>query len=211
MLNKSEALLLCLLVAISSIAILEAALIYIYQSDNQVLQANQKTLIANENKLIIYANDISDNANMLNRNLTLLKKQMYEVQSQANYWKGRTEGLENFLRTDIQSYCSEQLPSFVQIAKNVSQSHIYDIEDYNCVDFTKEFNKRMEKQGMIAKEYDVIMDCPAEWSDSMKQEYCLYADGEWKIGHAISMLRVYVDATAGVYIEPSMFAEWGLK
>lgn len=197
-------------IALSSIAIVEALIIYKYQEDTKILRRNQEVLLDHNERLIGYAENCSEHVYGLYVNISLSKKQLYEVQSQVNYWKGRAENMENFIYHDVQEYCDEQLPSFVEVARNVSRSHLYDIEEYNCVDFTAEFNDRMEEQGIAARQYDVIMECPPEWPLAKKQEYCMEFDGEWKVGHAISMLRVFVDATAGVFIEPDDYEEWGL-
>jgi len=197
-------------VVLSLLAVWQAILVSYLASDLQVYRDNQEILLRNNKQLADSLTVCSANAKELYENFSALNEQAFEMQQQVSYWKSQAVNLQSLINNDIQSFCDSRVPSFVNVAKEVSEMHTYDIQNYNCVDFTADFNRKMREQGIHARQVNVVLDCPEDWSEEWRQTYCFKNDGGWKVRHAISEIIVYVDATAGVYIEPEYYSEWGL-
>ena len=99
-------------------------------------------------------------------------------------------------------------PGFIKLAQEVSASHVYDINEYNCNDFANAYVLRAAEAGLEAKKRYVILPCPAEFNATEKLEHC-FGNGQYT-GHAIVRVEVYVDPTIGYYIEPRDYALFGL-
>jgi hypothetical protein len=96
--------------------------------------------------------------------------------------------LANF-RSETFCYCSApDYPSFVSIADKVADEHTYDINSYNCVDFSEELVERLEAKGWSAR--------------TVTGNY----DGQ---PHEFVVIeKVYVEATSGLILEPSIFNKY---
>lgn len=112
----------------------------------------------------------------------------------------------------MDSYHANSTPTFIRVAQEVSQSHIYNIETYNCNDFVNEYVCRMAKLGQPVQKAVVVMSCPSYYNSTQRLDYC-FGDNYSLSRHAIAKIEVFVDATSGTYIDIQdygMFGIWDL-
>lgn len=89
--------------------------------------------------------------------------------------------------------------------KNVAGEIDYMIDIYDCTEFSNELNRRLLDKGYKSKTKFVRVDCD---SGLFEESSCNAYDG----GHQIVQLdRVYVEATSGKIIDPSLYESYGIR
>jgi len=94
----------------------------------------------------------------------------------------------NYTTSSRTYFESSSIPPFITIVQAVAQAHQYDINTYNCRDFTYQSVKTLRELGYSA-------------------DYCrgwLLQDGK-KTYHAFGKITTYFEATNGRYITPEDF------
>jgi hypothetical protein len=93
------------------------------------------------------------------------------------------------LRSQTFCYCSApDYPSFVSIADKVADGHTYDINSYNCVDFSKELVKQLEAKGWSAR--------------------VVYKEYDGKAHSWVEVDNIFIEATSGLVLEPSLYQKY---
>lgn len=124
-----------------------------------------------------------------------LRGQISDTNSQIVSLKEKISEKDRQIVSLSETIKSEMQP-FEQAAEAVASAHEYDVNSYNCVNFSDDLVSTLETMG-----YDGVqklikqVDCFAGIFD---QESCSAYDG-W---HEFVMVPIYIEATAGTIIEP---------
>ena len=124
----------------------------------------------------------------LNRTEQNLKKDIINFQSTCNpsyYLELPTDPLDNIL----------------QSTSNLKK---YELDDYDCTEFTANMVNQLKEAGFKARNKYVTVNCNLEyWNSSI----C----GNWKNNHEITQLTIYVESTNGKIILPDTYYLYGLN
>lgn len=120
----------------------------------------------------------------------------------------RTKFLTEYIDL-MDSYYANSTPTFIRVAQEVSQSHVYDIDSYNCNNFVDEYISRMTRLGQPAQKVIAVMACPSYFNDTERLKYC-YGDNHSLLRHAIAKTECYADVVSGTYIDVKDYGMLGI-
>jgi len=169
------------------------ALLY---SQNKQKEEKINLLVYNNNKLNkLLENEIEKNK-ILNKKISNLKYNL----SICNW------NLNDALKTVSlykENYCEHNLAEIYKLMLDVSNKE-YNAYNYNCIDFTNDLVKRLQKIGYDAEPYFTIVNCS---SGIFVEPYCSMFNGR----HMITKLTLYIESTNAFIIHPSLYKIYGIS
>jgi hypothetical protein len=138
-------------------------------------------------------------------NNTFLTQRIIILETELEYYKGESERHENDYN-QLYDYAGRYMENdfgFLDISKNVADSHIYDVHNYNCVDFSNDFVTKEREAGYMARTFRVRVNCT---SDKFSAACVTYGSN----GHMIATISLPIEPQTGKIIPVSEYDDYGI-
>ena len=151
-----------------------------YKKDNEILIEKYNKLVKKYNSNI---NETNEYVNMINN----LSSTNVKLQVENKY-------LIN----------NKNASMFKKIITDIAQAHEYELNVYDCTEFSTDLNKKLKNYGWDSNTEIVVVDCD---SGMFEKEICKEYGGRHMI---VKIEDVYVEATSGNIISPDDYKIYGI-
>jgi hypothetical protein len=97
------------------------------------------------------------------------------------------------------------LSVFEKVIRNNAEEHSYELDDYDCTEFSKELDRRLRENGWRSNWIQRVVDC--ERSDLFDFDSCDKYNGRHDL---VVVYDVYIEAVTGKIISPQNYESYGI-
>jgi len=163
--------------------------------------------------IIIIFGLVISNIIQLNEENTIIENKTLKCNLNTSALELQLNRTEQNLKKNIINFQSTCNPSYTielptdpldNILQSVSNLRNYELDKYDCTEFTTNMVNQLKEAGFKARNKYVTVNCNLEYWNSST---C----GNWKNNHEITQLTIYVESTNGKIILPNNYYLYGLK
>lgn len=138
-------------------------------------------------------------------NNAFLTERIIALETEIEYYREESERFKSDYDQlyDFEGRYMENDFGFLDIAKNVSESHTYDVYNYNCVDFSNDFVNEERKAGYMARTLHVRVNCKTE----MFSVGCAAFKSNH---HMIAVISLPIEPQSGKIIPVAEYDDYGI-
>jgi hypothetical protein len=168
---------------------------------SRTIDLNNFLLSAKSDKISELGMDVADQET----NNRFLSERLIASETELNHYMKEYERCVNdYLQLyDFEARYMENDFGFLDIAKNVSESHTYDVYNYNCVDFSNDYVNNARKAGYMARTFHVRVNCKTE----MFSVGCAAFKSN---SHMIAVVSLPIEPQSGKIIPVEEYDDYGI-
>jgi hypothetical protein len=168
---------------------------------NKTIDLDNFLLSAKSDKISELGMEIGDQE----ANNTFLSERLAASEMELNYYMKEYERCENDYN-QLYDYAGRYMENdfgFLDIAKDNADNHIYDVHNYNCVDFSNDFVTKEREAGYQARTFRVRVNCT---SDKFSAACVTYGSN----GHMIATISLPIEPQTGKIIPVTEYDDYGI-